>query len=242
MRSSGSWTPASTRRPLRLRRSINDLPPTNGNKALLPADSNVAIDAMVEDIESARETIHLCAYIWLADTNGCKIKDALIRAAGRGVTVRAMADALGSRRLIRSRHWRELTDRRSPDIGLTAGRRSAHDLESVAAWTCAIIASCWSSTIKIAWCGSQNFADPEFRIKPHYAPWVDVMSRWEGPVAQPLQYLFVSDWIGDGGDDISGLLRRTLPADGGNGSAPLPRSSVPGRQSDSMRCRPALPN
>ena len=36
---------------------------------------------------------------------------------------------------------------------------------------------------RIAWCGSQNVADPEFRIKPHYAPWVDVMIRWQGPVA-----------------------------------------------------------
>ena len=48
---------------------------------------------------------------------------------------------------------------------------------------------------RIAWVGSQNVADPEFRIKPHYAPWVDIMTRWEGPVARHCQYLFVSDWI-----------------------------------------------
>jgi cardiolipin synthase len=58
----------------------------------------------------------------------------------------------------------------------------------------------------IAWCGSQNLADPEFRIKPHYAPWVDIMTRWQGPVAQHCQFLFVSDWIAEGGEDISGLL------------------------------------
>jgi cardiolipin synthase len=59
---------------------------------------------------------------------------------------------------------------------------------------------------RIAWCGSQNVADPEFRIKPHYAPWVDIMSRWEGPVAQHNQYLFASDWMAEGGDDIRQLL------------------------------------
>ena len=32
------------------------------------------------------------------------------------------------------------------------------------------------------------------------------MTRWEGPVAQHNQYLFVSDWMAEGGDDISGLL------------------------------------
>jgi cardiolipin synthase len=63
----------------------------------------------------------------------------------------------------------------------------------------------------LAWCGSQNCADPEFRIKPRFAPWVDVMSRWEGPVARHCQYLFVSDWLGEGGDDISGLLAAPLP-------------------------------
>jgi cardiolipin synthase A/B len=59
---------------------------------------------------------------------------------------------------------------------------------------------------RVAWCGSQNVADPQFRIKPRYAPWVDIMSRWEGPVAQQNQFLFASDWMAEGGDDIRGLL------------------------------------
>src|SRR3954454_16352055 len=32
------------------------------------------------------------------------------------------------------------------------------------------------------------------------------MTRWEGPAAQHCQFLFVSDWIAEGGEDISGLL------------------------------------
>src|SRR5436190_11216553 len=50
--------------PFALARSINDLPPTSGNKASLAADSNVAIDEMVDDIDAATTTVHLCAYIW----------------------------------------------------------------------------------------------------------------------------------------------------------------------------------
>src|SRR5205809_3282037 len=49
--------------PFALGRSINDLPPTGGNKASLAADSNVAIDEMVADIDAATKTVHLCAYI-----------------------------------------------------------------------------------------------------------------------------------------------------------------------------------
>jgi cardiolipin synthase len=38
------------------------------------------------------------------------------------------------------------------------------------------------------------------------------MARWEGPVAQHNQYLFVSDWMAEGGDDISALLTERAPA------------------------------
>src|SRR4051794_13200137 len=94
--------------PFALGRSINDLPPTSGNTVSLAADSNAAIDQMVADIDASCSTVHLCAYIWLADNNGLKIKKSLIRAVSRGVAVRAIADALGSRLFIRSAHWRDL--------------------------------------------------------------------------------------------------------------------------------------
>jgi cardiolipin synthase len=197
--------------PFALCRSINGLDPSGGNRARLAADSNVAIDEMVEDIDAASNNVHLCAYIWLADHNGCKVKDALIRAAGRGVNVRALADALGSRQFIRSTHWHDLAERGvevrvalpvgNPLMTVTRGRVDLRNHRKLL-----IIDNC------IAWCGSQNVADPEFRIKPHYAPWVDVMTRWDGPVARHCQYLFVSDWMGDGGDDISALLSEPWPA------------------------------
>ena len=195
--------------PFALGRSINCLPPTGGNRVILATDSNAAIDQMVDDIDAAGSTVHLCAYIWLGDSNGCKIKDALIRAAGRGVTVRAMADALGSRLFIRSQQWRDLAEGGvQVQIALPVGNplwtfiRGRVDLRNHRKLL--IVDN------RLAWCGSQNVADPEFRIKPRYAPWVDIMSRWEGPVARHCQYLFVSDWIGDGGDDISASSPRTL--------------------------------
>ena len=204
--------------PFALGRSINCLPPTDGNTVRLAADSNVAIDEMVADIDAAASTVHLSAYIWLADNNGCKIKDALIRAAARGVAVRAMADALGSRLFIRSAHWRELADNGvDVRVALPVGNplwtfiRGRVDLRNHR-----------KSMIvdnRVAWVGSQNFADPEFRIKPRYAPWVDVMSRWDGPVARHCQYLFVSDWIGDGGEDLSALLAEPLAKGGRDGGA-----------------------
>ena len=71
--------------------------------------------------------VHVCAYIWLADHNGCKVKDALIRAAKRGTDVRVLADALGSRRFIRSKHWRELSECGVRSAGRASGRQSSDD-------------------------------------------------------------------------------------------------------------------
>lgn len=198
--------------PFALASYLEGLGPTCGNRAQLALDSNAAIDAMVDDIDCASTTVHLCAYIWLADHNGCKVKDALIRAASRGVEVRALADALGSRHLIRSSHWKELgASGAQVRVALPVGNplwtllRGRVDLRNHRKLL--IIDN------NIAWCGSQNVADPEFRIKPRYAPWVDIMTRWEGPVARHCQFPFVSDWMGDGGDDISPILAEPGPAE-----------------------------
>lgn len=191
--------------PFALAETVNRVAPTGGNRAELAADSDAAIDAMAADIDAARSSVHLCTYIWLADTNGLKMKEALVRAARRGVSVRCLADALGSRHFIRSPHWRELVEsgadvREALPFGnvlrtLLHGRLDLRNHRK-------------SLVIddRIAWCGSQNLADPEFRVKPRFAPWVDVMVRWEGPVARDCQFLFVSDWIGEGGPDISHCL------------------------------------
>ncbi len=200
--------------PFALAQTVNHLEPTTGNSARLAADSNAAIDEMVADVDSARETVHGCFYIWLADNNGLKLKDAFIRSAKRGVKVRLLADALGSRRLIHSSHWREMRDSGCEvRVALPVGNplwtliRGRVDLRNHRK----------SMVVdnEIAWCGSQNCADPEFRIKPRYAPWVDIMSRWTGPVARHCQYLFVSDWSAEGESHIADLLTAPLPSASG---------------------------
>ncbi|WP_288990131.1 cardiolipin synthase [uncultured Sphingopyxis sp.] len=192
--------------PFALAETVNALPPTAGNRAHLAADSNAAIREMVEDIDNAKSTVHLCFYIWLADNNGFRIKDALVRAARRGVKVRVLADALGSRGFIRSAYWIELENAGiDARIALPIGGliwtliRGRFDLRNHRKQL--IIDN------RIAWCGSQNLADPEFRIKSKYAPWVDIMTRWEGPVVRDCQFVFAADWESERGDDIGDLLQ-----------------------------------
>jgi cardiolipin synthase len=54
---------------------------------------------------------------------------------------------------------------------------------------------------RITYCGSQNCADDDFKIKPKYAPWVDATLRLEGPVARQNEALFAEDWAAYTGDD-----------------------------------------
>jgi cardiolipin synthase len=202
--------------PFDLARTINHIDPTCENSARIAADSNDAIEQMIADIRMARENVHLCTYIWLADRNGVRVKDACIEASRRGVEVRLLADALGSRRFISSSHWRDLRDagcqaRVALPVGnplwtLVRGRVDLRNHRKLAVMD-----------NRVCWCGSQNIADPEFLIKARYAPWVDIWTRWAGPVAQHVQYLFVSDWIAEGGDDIAGLLE-AHPATSDEGS------------------------
>jgi len=190
--------------------SINGFKPVGGNQARLMKDSNTAIDSMVADIDAAENHVHLLFYIWLPDNNGLKIVEALKRASARGVTCRAMADDLGSRVMIKSEHWQAMRNAgvhlaRALPIGNPLmrpfkGRIDLRNHRKI------LIIDNW-----ITYCGSQNCADPEFLVKAKYAPWVDVMMRFEGPVARQNQYLFAGDWIGHVNEDISSLLQEPIP-------------------------------
>src|SRR5262245_8931908 len=196
----------------RMGRSVNGFEPVGGNRAVLLPNSNAAIDTLVADVDAARDHVHLAFYIWLPDTNGLKVVDALKRAAGRGVTCRAMADALGSRILLGSEHWRAMAAAGVQlATALPIGRlprplRGRIDLRNHR--KIAVIDDA------VTYCGSQNCADPEFRIKAKYAPWVDAMMRFEGSVARQNQYLFAVDWMAQVDENLSDLLRRPLPPGG----------------------------
>ncbi len=191
--------------------SISGFRPIGGNAAHLPPDSNAVIDAMVADIDVAREHVHLLFYIWLPDNNGCKVVEALKRAVARGVTCRAMVDDLGSRLMIHSEHWRSMREAGvqvavalpigNPLLRPFAGRVDLRNHRKIV-----VIDG------RITYCGSQNCADPEFRVKPKYAPWVDAVIRFEGPIARQNQHLFASDWMTYTQDNLDALLQQPIPA------------------------------
>ena len=190
-------------------KSINGFDPVGGNRAELMQDSNVNIDRMVADIDAAKDHVHLLFYIWLPDNNGCKVVEALKRAAARGVACRAMVDSLGSRTIIHSEHWKAMSKAGiylavalpigNPLLKPLKGRIDLRNHRKIV-----VIDD------TITYCGSQNCADPEFLVKAKYAPWVDAVMRFEGPIARQNQHLFIGDWTTETGEDISHLLEQPL--------------------------------
>ena len=186
-------------------------PVTGGNRAHVAPDSDAAIDAIVADIDAARRTVHLSFYIWLNDHNGTKVVEAVCRAARRGVTCRIVADAIGSRAMIRSPAWARMraagarlcASLAAPlGFGFLVGHRI--DLRNHRK----IVAI----DGRLTWCGSQNCADPAFLVKRRFAPWVDILIRYEGPVARQADLIFGAVWMAETGEDMGPVFDTPPPA------------------------------
>ncbi len=174
--------------------SVNGFYPIADNQLTLMPDAATTLKNMVADIDAATKQVHIVYYIFLTDSTGNAIAEALIRAVKRGVDCRVMVDAIGSRPLTKSDLWKKM---------LKAGVQLEkalpfNNLIKTVLLSRIDLRNHRKITIidgKVTYCGSQNCADPEFRVKPKYAPWVDIMMRVEGPVVAQNQMLFASDWL-----------------------------------------------
>lgn len=182
------WLPA-----FRYASSINGFVPLPGQQAELMRDGAHARAQMLADMDAARREINVLYYIWLDDGTGTDVAHALMRAARRGVTCRAMVDGLGSRALTRSPLWQQM---RQAGVHLAIALPISNLLKVMLTSRIDLRNHRKITLIdgRIFYCGSQNCADEGFHIKARYAPWVDIMLRLQGPVVTQMQQAFASDW------------------------------------------------
>jgi cardiolipin synthase len=142
---------------------------------------------MAAEIDRARVFVHVEFYISSWDGVSTPVFDAMVRAVGRGVTVRLLFDHLGSRGIPGYRdfvarlegsgiEWRAMLpirplkgEWRRPDL---RNHRKILVVDGVVAFT-----------------GSQNLIEPGYnKPKNHEAgrEWVELMARVEGPAATAL--------------------------------------------------------
>jgi cardiolipin synthase len=82
---------------LRLAHQLSEYPIAGGNRFELLPQYEAAIDRIVSEVEGARRYVHMLFYIFEDDEVGRRVADVLERAARRGVSVRVLMDAVGSR-------------------------------------------------------------------------------------------------------------------------------------------------
>nr|WP_325250242.1 cardiolipin synthase [Amylibacter sp.] len=194
--------------------SINGFFPVTGNTAQLMADGAETLERMVADIDAAQDHVHVLYYIWLQDHTGTQLAEALIRATKRGVTCRAMADGLGSRHLIKSPLWQQM---KQAGVQLAVALPLDRPFRTILTSRLDLRNHRKITVIdgSITYCGSRNSADPEFLVKAKYAPWVDIMLRFQGPVVAQNQLLFVSDWAQATGESLNAVIQPAAPFESG---------------------------
>lgn len=184
-------------------RSINGLPVSIQNEGQLFSEPEAMIDQIVADIDDAKKTVHALFYIWRPDHSGLRLIEAIKRASQRGVKCRVAADALGSADLLRSEHWQSLKDFDVQAVSLLSFRRPLLKFW----WRRLDLRNHRKLLIidqEIAYSGSRNSADVD--LKPKYGPWVDLMIRFQGPIALQQEWIFLTDWMAATNENLRPLL------------------------------------
>jgi cardiolipin synthase len=193
-----------------LGRSISHFPVLGGNEGTLLPEGTPAVDGMIAEIDAARDHVHVLFYIWLGDDVGIRFAEALIRAAARGVTCRAMVDGVGSRALTRSALWTRMRDggvrlavALRPGNPLTPWRGGRIDLRNHR--KIVVVDN------DVTFCGSQNCCNPKFFPKARFGPWFDAVMRFTGPVVAQNQRIFAIDWTEATDEDMRAFLATPPP-------------------------------
>ena len=176
----------------RLATQATGMPLLAGSSFRLQSGAEPILRSIIADIEAAQSSVEMEFYIWNAGGTADEVADALGRAVGRGVTVRVLLDALGSKEFLKS-DW--------------PGRLRAQGIELQVA----LAVKPWKIPFRridlrlhrkivvidrrVGYTGSLNLVDPRFfKQDAGVGEWVDAMVRAEGPIVGALRTVFLFDW------------------------------------------------
>jgi cardiolipin synthase len=180
------------------RRSAEALgnPMVGGNAAVILENGDEIFPAMVRDILEARQSVNLETYIFQPDRAGRLIADALIAAAQKGVEVRLLVDAWGSKFShmkqefesagVQARKFRPIR----PFAIHKIGRRTHRKILVVDG--------------RIAYTGGLGIDERWLGDARNTEEWRETQVRVEGPVVAQMQSIFSEDWTYTTGEILAG--------------------------------------
>jgi cardiolipin synthase len=174
-----------------------------GNRLQPLVDGDEAFPAMLMAIDSATKSISLVTYIFDNDASGRQFAEALGRAVKRGVAVRVLIDAAGTRY-----SWPSIT------------HRLKHENVTFARFLPASVLTPWRVTTinlrnhrkvlvvdgKTAFTGGMNLRHGNVLSQKPNSPVRDLHFLTEGPIAAQLQEAFAADWQFTTGETLDGDL------------------------------------
>ncbi|QPK78931.1 cardiolipin synthase [Corynebacterium lizhenjunii] len=188
--------PAEIESILKLNRRLTGFPAMDGERAIMHADYNLAIEEMAAAIDRARSYVYVEVYIQSWDEVTDVFYRALERAAARGVTVKLLLDQVGSLkypgyfrlgkrltaagldwRLMLPIHLHRLRFRR-PDL---RNHRKIIVIDG-----------------QVGFIGSLNLIKRQYKTKDR--AWVDYMVELHGPIVTSLETMFGIDWYTESGE------------------------------------------
>lgn len=202
-----------------LARRLGKLPALSGNSLELLMEYDDAFARMAADIDAAKEYVYVQYYIATFDDSTQPVFEALARAAGRGVEVRFLYDAWGSRKYRRKKAMLEYL--RQHDIeprsmlplqwpGRNYVRPDLRNHRKIVA-----------IDGEVGYTGSQNLIDRQYE-RSDTISYDELVVRVSGPVSLELTALVASDWMLETGevlgsdDEISkrtgGAVLQVLPS------------------------------
>ena len=166
-------------------------PAAGGNAVRAMPDAAAAIHRVIAAIDGAENSVSILFYTFRSDACGTAVRDALARAAGRGVAVRFMYDRFGSLGLTRS-FLKPLTDaggRAEPFQPRGNGLLDRLRLNLRNHRKIVVIDGA------VGFTGGVNVGDEYLSKDPGTAPWRDTFAEVRGPAAGRLQRVFAQDWL-----------------------------------------------
>ena len=194
----------------RLAFKATGMPLVAGSSFRLIGGAEAILRGIIVDVDRATRTIDMAFYIWNAGGTADEVAVALERAAGRGVRVRLLLDALGSKAFLKSAWPARL---RAAGIDVRAAL-------SVKAWKIPfqrIDLRLHRKIVvvdeRVGYTGSMNLVDPRFfKQDSGVGEWVDAMARAEGPIVGALRTVFLFDWGMQTGHAEEGVAAQTREA------------------------------
>lgn len=207
--------PNALRRLATLCDRVSPFPLTDGNTVTPLENGEVAFPAMLAAIENARDSVALATYIFDDDPLGHRFLDTLAAAAGRGVAVRVLIDAVGQR----------YSRRRMVPLLRSAGIRAAAFMpvrvpRDLASFNLRNHRKLLVIDGHTAFTGGMNIRVGHLTSTPGVLPIRDLQCRVHGPVVAQLMRVFADDWNLTTGEELSsecwfpdlGMLADGIPA------------------------------